>query len=363
MEGVIKMIYKKEKTVSYDDICLVPRYSDLSSRSEADISQLGFRNPIINSPMIHTTSPEMLSFLTSKNMLCTIHRYFKSAEEQLKYVKDAIGDKYAHVIFSVGKCTDWIQFLIDNGIMSFCVDMAHGDSKTCVDTVKYIYEYCDLPFIIAGNVATGDGYRRLIGAGASMVRVGIASGSICSTAKNTAFGVPMVTSLLECAEVKNDIGGKIIADGGTRSAADILKAIACGSDFVFCGKLLASTNLGIGPFYDRNKHLLDHMYIDMHYQGVQYPSEIAYVEYAGMASHEMRMRNGSHDTKNISIEGVSGLIKYSGKTEDLIDSIEANLRAGMSYCGARNWKEFYDRAIIREMSTAGIMEKETHLDG
>jgi IMP dehydrogenase len=178
----------------------------------------------------------------------------------------------------------------------------------------------------------------------------IVHNSICSTAKNTAFGVPMVTSLLECAEGKAEVGGMLIADGGIRSAADILKAIACGADFVFCGKLLAATDLAEVPFYLEDKVSRCASF------------RAKYCEYAGMASHEMRMRNGTHDTTNVSIEGVSGLIKYAGTTKSVIENVEANLRAGLSYCGSRNWDEFYENVVIREMSTAGIVEKQTHLD-
>lgn len=324
--------------------------------------------------MIHTSSIALLKYMVDSKMMTTVHRYFKTAHDQLAYVKGAVGKRYIDVVFAVGRCQSWIDILVDNGVTKFCVDMAHGNSKPCVDTIEYIGKKVPEAFIMAGNVATADGYVRLIEAGADAVRVGIASGAICSTAKNTAFGVPMVTSLLECVRGQEECGGLMIADGGIRSAADILKAKACGADFVICGKLLASTNLAEGPFYNKNRKLIDEEAIDAvknmrtHFgDSYEYQLQISdtapyYVEYAGMASHEMRMRNESHDTKNVSIEGVCGLIKYSGKTEDVIGKIEANLKAGLSYCGVKNWDTFFKNVEMMEMSTAGIIEKETHLD-
>ena len=364
------ILIDNEPTISYDDVCLVPSYSDISSRSEASIATKYYSNPMMSSPMIHTSGKNMLRFFVDNNMCATVHRYFENATDQLKHVKDAVGDDYKKIFFAVGKCVHWIDTLHKNGVIAYCVDMAHGDSKTCVDTIKYIRSINTHAIIIAGNVATLPGYIRLIEAGADMVRVGIAGGSICSTAKNTAFGIPMITSIMECAEAKKQVGGILIADGGIRSAADMLKAIAAGADMCMVGKILASTSEAEGPFYNNDmkkleiqngKFLINQALYGNGYNKIEVIPDL--VEYAGMASHEMRMRNGSHIAdENTSIEGVAGKIKYTGTTDKVVKSINANLRAGMSYCGARNWDEFKNNAIMRIMSTAGILEKETHLD-
>lgn len=357
------MINLHEKTISYDDICLIPRYSNLESRNEASIGYTDkFNGILVNSPMIHTSGVNMIKFLTDNKICTTVHRYFNSAEDQFNHVIKAFSDgefKNDIVYFAVGRDQEWIGTLIGLGVKCFCVDMAHGDSKPCVDTITFIRTKAPDARIMAGNVATASGYRRLIRAGATSVRVGIAGGSICSTAKNTAFGVPMVTSIMECNKAKLEVGGVLIADGGIRSAADMLKAIAAGADMVMCGKLLASTSEAEGPFF--NKHMKDVKTVKgrILHEDLKVPR---FVEYAGMASHEMRMRNNSHTaTHDTSIEGVYGVIEYTGTTDEVIRAINANLRAGLSYCGARDWFEFKANVEMRLMSTSGIIEKDTHI--
>jgi IMP dehydrogenase len=356
---------KEVEAISYDDIALRPSYSDLNSRNDADVAVYPYTNPIINSPMIHTSSVNMIKFCMEHKMLTTVHRYFKSGEHQHRHVFEAVGTDCVDVFFSVGKDRKWINTLIDHGVYKFCCDFAHGNSKVCVDTVKYIREKCSDAVIIAGNVASADGYTRLMEAGSDMIRVGIAGGSICSTAKSTAIGIPNVTSIIECAKAKQRCGGQIIADGGIKSSSDIIKAIAVGADMVMCGKMLASTSLAEGPFY------MDE--IELEYRnGTEVTTDCfidpltfkpvipEFVEYFGMASTKAREYNGTHMT-NVSIEGVSGLVEYTGRTSDIINSIENNLRSGMAYCGSRTWLEFKRKVGVQKMSMSGIIEKDTHL--
>lgn len=343
------MKFIKQEAISYDDICILPSYSDLNSRADADISFWPYRNPIVNSPMIHTSSKAMIKYMVENNMLTTVHRYFKSADEQLQWVKDSINEKFDLVYFAVGKDKKWIDTLIKTGVNKFCCDFAHGNSKVCVETVEYINKNCEESIIMAGNVGDYDGYKRLRKAGASIIRVGIASGGICSTNINTGVGVAIITSVLDCKKAKDELGGYIVCDGGITNGGRIAKAIACGADFIMLGGLLASTDLAEGPFYDNNMNLVD-----------ETNTTPAFVEYFGMASSKARKHNGTHSVEN-SIEGVSGLHEYKGRTDDLIRGLEANMRASMSYIGTRTWQNFKRDVRIQRVSLSGQYEKMTHL--
>lgn len=215
---------KLKQTYSYDDVTLIPQYSSLLSRSDTNPSMFKYKLPIICSCM-DTLGPDMANLFIQKNIPFIAHRSFKSAEEQFKTFtenlkfKQYINDCLWFAVGSVQKYKDWIDYLYNKGIRRFCVDMAHGDSKACIDTIKYIKDIDKFNqnnnnfsvHVIAGNVATVEGFKRLQKAGADGIRVGIASGSICSTALQTAMGVPILTNIMECAKIKKNTW--LIADG------------------------------------------------------------------------------------------------------------------------------------------------------
>lgn len=200
---------KLPETLTYDDVTLAPAYSELTSRSDANPEMHGHNLPIIGSCM-DTLGVKMMEYLISNNIPFIAHRAFKSAEEQYNYfIGDtefkSTEDKYKNLWFAVGsvqKYRDWIDFLLRKGVRQFCVDMAHGDSKACIDTIKYIkdqlkyetsFRYSIIngqhTHVIAGNVATAEGFKRLQAAGADGIRVGIASGQICFTGNTEVWTV------------------------------------------------------------------------------------------------------------------------------------------------------------------------------
>lgn len=334
-------MYELKKTYSYDDVTLVPHYSDLKSRGETDPSMFGFDLPIIMSPMDTVTTPDMIRLFVNNNLVASVHRAFKTAEEQFNYVvdsknrsetKDEIDKIVKGTWFSVGsiwKYKEWINYLYEHGVVNFLVDMAHGDSLACIETVNYIRKLKNVNHIIAGNVATKSGFRHLQDAGANGIRIGIASGSICSTAMETGFGVPILTNIIDCLQVKDD-NVWMIADGGCKYTGDIAKAIYFGADFVMCGKMLASTSLACGKLYNSKCQLIEKDPIFVDSLTDEEENELSSLESDYVNDHIVKYR------------GYKGMACYSKDTEVLTKN---------------GWKYFYELNNDDEIAT---LNKDTY---
>jgi len=350
------------RVLSFNDILLVPRYSDNEHIHDASIEYTYDKLPspfsaipIFNSPMDRVCSPELMKLMHDElNCPITIHRYFPTAYNQLKFVESCLLNttEYRKVFIGVGsiqKWKDWIDYLIENNQVnySYHVDMANADCKVALETVEYIRSRCPNANIMAGTIATKSGMNRLISAGANLIRAGIGSGSICSTRTKNSFGLPVLTSILDCAKCKPP-DAYLLSDGGIEYPGDICKAMVAGADGVVVGKLLAKTDLAPGLKFNSNFEITDD------------ESEYKYVEYRGMASKEAR--NDSGCRKNSSVEGVSGLVEYSGKTIDVVQEIFENCRASISYYGGcTNWEEFKRNVKFVEITNNGWNESLTRV--
>ncbi|MDX1682550.1 MAG: IMP dehydrogenase [Phycisphaeraceae bacterium] len=239
-----------------------------------------------------------------------------------------------------------VERLIAADVDVITVDSAHGHTRNVIETVQKIRKQYDID-IIAGNVATGDGAKALMDAGAAAVKVGIGPGSICTTRVVTGVGVPQVSAIRNAVEVCEPEGVPVVADGGIRHSGDITKAIAAGASVVMLGSLLAGLDEAPGE-------MVIHM-------GRRYKT------YRGMGS-EGAMMAGSADRYSQAEnsagkfvpEGVEGRVPYRGPLDEFVYQLVGGLRAGMGYCGTPDIEGLRKEARFCRNSPAGLAESHPH---
>ena len=240
---------------------------------------------------------------------------------------------------------DRVAALVEAGADVLCLDSAHGHSQNILNTVKRIKSLYPDVQLIAGNVATAEGTRALIEAGADCVKIGIGPGSICTTRVVAGIGVPQITAVYDAARVAAEYDVPIIADGGIKFSGDIAKAIAAGGNVVMLGSLLAGCEESPGDTEV--------------YQGRQFKV------YRGMGSLGA-MACGSKDryfqqnNKKLVPEGVEGRVPYKGPVAETIYQMMGGLRAGMGYCGCATIDELRTKAQFTQITAAGLRESHPH---
>lgn len=339
---------KFEEALSFDDVMLKPAYSDVNSRSEVDLSVslpkgIKLKHPIIPANMKTITGIDMARAIEQSGGLAILHRFMPFEEqlknaEWLKAEERALSFPLNNIGFSIGVKPDdysYVDRLVAAGVKIICIDIAHGDSKLCVNMCDYISKKFPDILLIAGNVATETGAIRLWNAGADIVKIGIGPGSLCTTRIETGNGVPQLTALMNvhfsAQLLKRQHPGKffgIIADGGIKGSGDIVKAL-CFADMVMAGNLFAGAVETPGAIVTMN--------------GIQYK------EYVGSSTH-----------KTNHIEGVSALVPTKGSAGNILQKLLEGLKSGCSYQGSRNLKELKENPQFVKITSAGLRESHPH---
>ncbi len=273
----------------------------------------------------------------------------KDIEKAIQYprsAKDANGRLLAAAAVGVGTDTfDRVRALVRAGVDVIVVDTAHGHSVGVMKTVEKIRREFPAIAVVAGNVATAEGTRELIEAGADAVKVGVGPGSICTTRVVAGIGVPQVTAIYDAASAAAPHNIPIIADGGIKYSGDITKAIGAGADVVMIGSLFAGTEESPGD-------------IEI-FQGRSYKV------YRGMGSLSA-MKEGSkdryfqEDEQKLVPEGIEGRVPYRGTVADTVYQLVGGLRAGMGYCGVRDIPELKTKTRFMRITSAGLRESHPH---
>jgi IMP dehydrogenase len=344
--------------LTFDDLLLIPKYSEISSRNMVDlsvnISGLKFSHPIIPANMKTITGKRMAEAVYNSGGLAILHR-FMDIEEQLNIIKEfaeidsqreyyvtndsliAKDSLLSHVGISVGikeEDKENIKKFIELGIKIICVDIAHANSLGAVEMVRYIKNnYPDI-LLIAGNVATFGGAYRLFEAGADIVKAGVGNGALCTTRIETGAGVPQMTALDDCYSAKlsfqEETGKKVylISDGGISNIGSIVKAL-CFADMVMMGNMFAGCEETPGPILQQNG--------------------IMYKEYVGSSTHK-----SSH------IEGVKALVNIKGSFSSILEKIKDGLTSGCSYQGCDNLEKLKDNPKFVKITNNGLIESYPH---
>jgi IMP dehydrogenase len=344
---------------AYDDVLLVPEYSDITSRTDPSLDTttivggIKLDIPLISSPMDTVTEAAMAISMGAMGGMGVLHR-FSNFEDQIEmidelyqdnHIKSIHNERQAPIVPAVGVTNDEklrFEKLLSTGFIDMIsIDIANGHHalmKQMVDFVKSLDQ--KLP-IMAGNVATGDGFKFMADLGVNAVRVGIGSGSICSTRIKSGFGMPVLSSILDCYQHKNKYPNvAIIADGGIRYPKDVVIALVAGADAVMIGNLFAGTLQAPGGIIQTN-------------DGRKWK------QYRGMASVEVQAERKGGLKPGTIPEGVSTLIEYKGSVQPIIGELVGGIKLGMAYGNARNISELRKVKMIK-LTDAGVTESHAY---
>ena len=226
------------------------------------------------------------------------------------------------------------------------VDTAHGHSKNVLKTVEKVKAAFPGLCLVAGNVATAEGARALIGAGADVVKVGIGPGSICTTRVVAGIGIPQITAIMDCAEEAGRTGKTVIADGGVKYSGDITKAIGAGAAAVMIGSLFAGTLESPGE-----------MEI---YQGRSFKTYRGMGSLGAMAAGSKDRYFQEGEASKLVPEGVEGRVPYRGALSEIVYQLMGGLRSGMGYCGMASVEELRTKAEFVKITNAALIESHPH---
>lgn len=329
----------------FDDVLLMPQYSTVMSRHDVELQmsigygkrEITLHTPIISSPMDTVTDVDMIKAMAENGGIGILHRFMSYRDQHYKVehlVESNVG--FGVAIASNNGFLSHAESLYNLGVRFFLIDTANGHSKYAIDAVKDLRHKFDDAHIMAGNIATIDGFKMLADAGADSIRVGIGGGSVCTTRIVSGHGVPTLASIKDVADSYQG-ECSIVADGGIRNSGDMVKAFAAGADAVMLGSMLAGTDEAPGDIFESNGNIVKH--------------------FRGMASAQAQI---DFSGKLSVAEGVSTTIPYKGPVKNIIDEVRGGLGSGCSYSGAHKLSMLSAVAHFIAVSPLSVNESKPH---
>lgn len=330
------------RALTFDDVCLVPKYNNIESRTEPNLETWLTRKikigiPILAANMDTVIGDDLAEVLISYGSTPIFHRFCPVDQ------KRAWAKKYPQCFISFGLKQEDIDNALDLAeATNICLDTAHGHCKKMLESISHIKRIRPSLQIIAGNVCTPQAVHDLFNAGADAVKVGIGPGSACTTRSVTGFGVPQFTAIRECARMGKELRIPVIADGGIRNSRDLVLALAAGASTVMIGKLFCLTKESVAekrPWFDRKGNF-----------------KCYEAKYRGQASADFQDDYFGGLKAGTVPEGESFWAPVNGSAENLIEQLCGGLRSGLTYGGARNIEELQRKAEFVEVTSSYHME-------
>jgi guanosine monophosphate reductase len=337
--------------LAFDDVLLVPRRSGIRSRQDVSLRTRLSRRVQLDAPVVaanmDTVCEDAMAIAVARAGGIGILHRFLAVEAQAAMVRRVKAEGLV-VGGAVGTNEDFVQrakALVSDGCDALVLDIAHGHADHALDAVRLLKsEFGADADIIAGNVATRDGARDLVDAGADAVKVGVGPGGVCTTRLVAGVGVPQLTAIDDCAGMQVPV----IADGGIRRSGDIAKALAAGASTVMIGSLFAGTKESPGEIEQTPTGLVKAI--------------------RGMSSHEAVKARAARTGEELdeeyfeqrAAEGVTARVPYKGSVTQLIDQLMGGVKSAMSYSDAHTIAELWDKAEFIRITQAGIIESSPH---
>ncbi len=343
-----KEILNRGIGLTFDDVLLVPRYSEVSSRKHPVLKTKITKNfeidlPVITANMDTITETEMACAMAKLGGIGSLHRFMNEAEQvaMVKKIESFLKENNLKtpIAASIGVKEEGMKradMLVNAGVQIITLDIAHGDSIMMLETLDYLKKKYPNVDVIAGNVATADGVKRMIERGADAVKVGIGPGSMCTTRIITGHGVPQLTAIALAVSVASKHNIPVIADGGLKNSGDIVKALSAGASSVMVGSLVSGT--------------------------LETPGELkgGMKQYRGMASKAAQVSWRGDMPQGMAAEGESTMIPSKGPVGHVIEELMGGLRSGMTYIGVDNIKAMQDTTLFMQMTASGMSESKPH---
>ena len=342
-----------EPKLDFSDVLIVPKTSDMESRSEVSIERTFKMKhtditftcvPIIAANMDTTGTKAMAEAFARHNMMVALHKHYTNGQ---------IGYDEEHTFYSMGTSDEELeklyqyQKMYDISPPNICIDVANGYTYRFLEVVSKVRDRCPNACIMAGNVVTPEKTEQVIQAGADIVKVGIGPGSVCTTRVKTGVGYPQLSAIIECADAAHGLKGLVCGDGGCTVPGDVVKAFAAGADFVMIGGMLAGTDESGG----------EKIFIDPDGSHVELNSPFSkergnyhlrhekptHVRFYGMSSETANDKYSGGLSGYRAAEGKEVLLPYRGPVEAVINDMLGGLRSAMTYVGAYELRELTKR--------------------